>query len=157
MLASSGQGSQEEDQEGDQKKVRRCSSCACAHCLYETDGFHHVFTFSRAKLGLPPVGIGKKKQVEAIPNSWPFKAELLEVRRHHRTRILEFVVKKWYAWDALPCTDSSCACAPICRPQQVAAAKQRAEEEKVQKKLEAAERRKYVFFASHAAIRSGRS
>lgn len=32
----------------------------------------------RAKLGLPPAGIGQRKKAAAIPNSWPFKEQLLE-------------------------------------------------------------------------------
>ncbi len=35
-------------------------------------------TRRRAKLGLPPLGIGQRKKATAIPNAWPFKEQLLE-------------------------------------------------------------------------------
>lgn len=35
-------------------------------------------TKRRAKLGLPPIGIGQRKNDTSIPNAWPFKEQLLE-------------------------------------------------------------------------------
>ncbi|EKU23133.1 nuclear GTP-binding protein, partial [Nannochloropsis gaditana CCMP526] len=35
-------------------------------------------TRRRAKLGLPPLGIGQRKKEVSIPNAWPFKEQLLE-------------------------------------------------------------------------------
>jgi len=35
-------------------------------------------TKRRAKLGLPPMGIGQRKKETSIPNAWPFKEQLLE-------------------------------------------------------------------------------
>lgn len=43
---------------------------------------HHRKTIKetkrRAKLGLPPLGIGQRKKATTIPNAWPFKEQLLE-------------------------------------------------------------------------------
>ena len=42
-----------------------------------------------AKLGLPPLGIGQRKKAASIPNSWPFKEQLLEELAQAKRRMEE--------------------------------------------------------------------
>jgi predicted nucleotidyltransferase len=48
----------------------------------------------RAKLGLPPAGIGKVKKAVTIPNAWPFKEQLLEELAQAKRRMEEEQVRK---------------------------------------------------------------